>query len=46
MSYQEASEAEAKAQRRHRKFTPERIQQIKDLMARGELANRLLQSLE
>jgi hypothetical protein len=36
MSYQEASSSEAKAQRRLCKFTPERIQQIKDLVARGE----------
>jgi hypothetical protein len=27
---------EAKAQQRHSKFTPERIQQIKVLVARGE----------
>jgi hypothetical protein len=46
MSYQEASSSEAKAQRRHCKFTPERIQQIKDLVARGKTANRLPQSLE
>src|SRR5262245_48088050 len=36
MSYQEASAAEAKAQRPHRKFTPERVQRIKGLVARGE----------
>src|SRR5215468_7310492 len=41
MSYQEASEAEAKAQRRHRKFTPERIQQIKDMVARGETREQI-----
>jgi hypothetical protein len=35
MSYQEASPPVANAQRRYRKFTPERIQQIKDLVARG-----------
>ena len=31
MSYQQASPPETKAQRRPSKFTPERIQQIKDL---------------
>jgi hypothetical protein len=41
MSYQEASAVEAKAQRPHRKFTPERIQQIKDLVARGETRERI-----
>ena len=41
MSYQEASEAEAKAQRRRRKFTPGRIQQIKDLVARGETREQI-----
>jgi hypothetical protein len=41
MSYQEASAAEAKAQRPHRK----RVQRIKDLVARGE-SREQLQSLE
>ena len=41
MSYQEVSRPEAKAQRRHRKFTPERIQQIKDLLARGETCEQI-----
>ena len=41
MSYQEVSRPEAKAQRRHRKFTPERIQQIKDLVARGETCQQI-----
>jgi len=41
MSYQEASAVEAKAQRPHRKFTPERIQQIKDLVARGETREQI-----
>jgi hypothetical protein len=41
MSYQEASPREAKAQRPHRKFTPERIQQIKDLVARGETREQI-----
>src|SRR5262245_60107326 len=41
MSYQEASQAAAKTQRRHRKFTPERIQQIKDLVARGETREQI-----
>jgi hypothetical protein len=41
MSYQEVSRPEAKAQRRHRKFTPERIQQIKDLVARGETCEQI-----
>jgi hypothetical protein len=41
MSYQEASPAEAKTQQRHRKFTPERIQQIKDLVARGETREQI-----
>jgi hypothetical protein len=40
MSYQEASLAEAKAQRRH-KFTPERVEQIKDLVARGETREQI-----
>jgi DNA-binding NarL/FixJ family response regulator len=35
LSYQEASPPGTKVQQRHRKFTPERIQQIKDLVARG-----------
>ena len=42
MSYQEASPPEATAQRRHSKFTPERIQQIKDdLVARGETCQQI-----
>jgi hypothetical protein len=41
MSYQEVSRFEAKAQRRHRKFTPGRIQQIKDLVARGETCEQI-----
>ena len=41
MSYQEVSRPEAKAQRRHRKFTPERIQQIQDLVARGETCEQI-----
>jgi hypothetical protein len=41
MSYQEASPAGAKAQRPHRKFTPERLQQIKDLVARGETREQI-----
>ena len=41
MSYQEASAVEPKAQRRHRKFTPERIQQINDLVARGETREQI-----
>jgi len=36
MSYQEASPVEANAMGRRSKFTTERIQQIKDLVARGE----------
>src|SRR5262245_8715579 len=41
MSYQEASQPVANAQQRHRKFTPERIQQIKDLVARGETREQI-----
>jgi DNA-binding CsgD family transcriptional regulator len=41
LSYQEASRPEAKAQQRHSKFTPERIQQIKDLVARGETCEQI-----
>ena len=41
MSYQEASRPEAKAQQRHRKFTLERIQQIKDLVVRGETCEQI-----
>jgi hypothetical protein len=45
MSYQEVSrpkaKAKAKAQQRHRKYTPERIQQIKDLVARGETCEQI-----
>jgi hypothetical protein len=40
MSYQEASPPEARA-KRPSKFTPERIQQIKDLFARGETSERI-----
>jgi hypothetical protein len=36
MSYEEAAPSAAKFQRRPSKFTPERIQQIRDLIARGE----------
>ena len=36
MSYQETSPFEPNARRRHSRFTAERIQQIKDLVARGE----------
>jgi hypothetical protein len=38
MSYQEASPPEVKGPQRHRKFTPERIQQIK---ARGETREQI-----
>jgi hypothetical protein len=41
MSYQEVSRLEAKAQRRYRKFTPQRIQQIQDLVARGETCEQI-----
>ena len=41
MSYQEASLPVANAQQRHRRFTPERIQQIKDLVARGETREQI-----
>jgi hypothetical protein len=41
MSYQEASRPEANAKGRHSKFTPERIQQIKDLVARGETREQI-----
>jgi hypothetical protein len=41
MSYQEPSPPEAKSQQRPRKFTPERIQQIKDLVARGETCKQI-----
>ena len=41
MSYQEASPPEATAQRRHSKFTPEGVQQIKDLVARGETCQQI-----
>jgi hypothetical protein len=41
LSYPEASRPEAKAQQRHRKFTPERIQQIKDLVVRGETCEQI-----
>jgi hypothetical protein len=47
MSYQEVSrpEANAKAQQRHRKYTPERIQQIKDLVARGETCEQIASTI-
>src|SRR5262245_210346 len=41
MSYHEASAPEAKAQRRPSKFTPDRIQQINDLLARGETCEQI-----
>jgi hypothetical protein len=41
MSYQEASRPEANAKGRHSKFTPERVQQIKDLVARGETCEQI-----
>src|SRR5262245_14085082 len=41
MSYQEASLLEPKAQRRPSKYTPERIQQIKVLLARGESCEQI-----
>jgi len=41
MSYQEASLLEPKAQRRPSKYTPERIQQIKDLLTRGETCEQI-----
>jgi hypothetical protein len=41
MRYQEASPFEANARRRHSRFTAERIQQIKDLVARGERRERI-----
>jgi hypothetical protein len=41
MSYQEASRPDPKAQQRHSKFTPERIQQIKDLVVRGETCEQI-----
>jgi hypothetical protein len=41
MSYQTASPLEAKARPRHSKFTPERIQQIKDLVVRGETCQQI-----
>jgi len=41
MSYQEASPPEPKAQRRSSKFTPDRIQQIKVLVARGETCEQI-----
>src|SRR5262245_45759821 len=41
MSYKEASPPEAKVQQRHSKFTPERIQQIKDLVAHGETCQQI-----
>ena len=45
MSYQEASPPETKAQRRPSKFTPERIKQIKDLLARGETCEQIAASI-
>jgi hypothetical protein len=41
MSYQKSSPPVAIAQQRHRKFTPERIQQITDLVARGESCEQI-----
>jgi len=41
VSYQQASRREANAKRQHSKFTPERIRQIKDLVARGEPRERI-----
>jgi hypothetical protein len=41
VSYQEASRPEANTKRRHSKFTPERIRQIRDLVARGEPRERI-----
>jgi hypothetical protein len=45
MSYQEASPPETKAQRRPSKFTPERVQQIKDLLTRGESCEQIAASI-
>ena len=45
MSYQEASPPVANAQQRHRKFTPERIQQIKDLVARGASCEQIASTI-
>ena len=45
MSYQEASPPEPKVQQRHRKFTPERIQQIKDLVARGASCEQIASTI-
>ena len=41
MSYQEASPPEPKSQRRSSKFTPDRIQQIKVLVALGETCEQI-----
>jgi hypothetical protein len=41
MSYKKASRPDPKVQQRHSKFTPERIQQIKDLVARGETCEQI-----
>jgi len=41
LSYQEAPPPGPKVQQRHRKFTPERIQQIKDLVARGTMCEQI-----
>jgi hypothetical protein len=41
MSYQEAPRPDPKVQQRHSKFTPERIQQIEDLVARGETCEQI-----
>jgi hypothetical protein len=41
LSYQEASPPGTKVQQRHRKFTSERIQQIKDLVARGQSCEQI-----
>lgn len=41
MSYEVASPPVANARQRYRKFTPERIRQIKDLLARGETCEQI-----
>jgi hypothetical protein len=46
MSYEEAAVSAPNFQRRPSKFTPERIQQIRDLIARGRPARILLRALE
>jgi hypothetical protein len=45
LSYQEASPPGPKVQQRHRKFTPERIQQIKDLVARGTSCEQIASTI-